>query len=442
MVALRRNTGLLVGLALVGVTALPRPAFALQSLDVFIHSAANHNPDALEAHANLDQTDAQSEVALGKLLPGINAKGTYTRNEYEVTFTLPVSPTKVQSLVIQPSNQLDATATLAVPLIDVANYVRFASARTNLRGIEAQTLATTLHVQAQVTQYYYQLLANVALVDAAQHALDVAQANLQLTRDRLHAGRAAALDEARAEAEAERQQQQLVTAQLQVTLSARSLASLSGVEPDMSQVGTLQDDLAPEQSVEHFEHGDDHLPGVQAAVEARHALEQQSMAAKLTLIPSLNGAFTERFTNATGFAGGHNHYYLATLNLIWNFDLTTVGNIQVAEAQEQLGNARELRARLQAHDDIHNTWNMVQSNIARSRSARAQSKASADASAWAKDRYTAGVATQLDLLQAQRDAFQADANRIQADADLVNARAQLRYASGIQFDDFSQEKKQ
>lgn len=72
----------------------------------------------------------------------------------------------------------------------------------------------------------------------------------------------------------------------------------------------------------------------------------------------------------------------------------------------------------------------VRTGIARSRSARAQAEVSAHASQLARERYEAGTATQLDLLQAQRDAFAADAARIQADADLVNSRAQLRLAAG------------
>ena len=40
------------------------------------------------------------------------------------------------------------------------------------------------------------------------------------------------------------------------------------------------------------------------------------------------------------------------------------------------------------------------------------------------------MASQLDLIQADRDAFAAEAARIQSDADLLNARLQLRIAAG------------
>jgi len=55
----------------------------------------------------------------------------------------------------------------------------------------------------------------------------------------------------------------------------------------------------------------------------------------------------------------------------------------------------------------------------------------------ALDRYKAGSATQLDLLQAQRDAFTAEVSRIQADADLANSRAQLRLSVGKPLDNVS-----
>jgi hypothetical protein len=46
-----------------------------------------------------------------------------------------------------------------------------------------------------------------------------------------------------------------------------------------------------------------------------------------------------------------------------------------------------------------------------------------------RDRYRSGVATQLDMIQADRDAFAAAAGRVQSDAELLNARLQLRLAA-------------
>jgi outer membrane protein TolC len=59
-----------------------------------------------------------------------------------------------------------------------------------------------------------------------------------------------------------------------------------------------------------------------------------------------------------------------------------------------------------------------------------QISASRLASELARDRYTVGAATQLEVVQAQQDAFSADVARIQADAELAYARAALRVSAG------------
>src|SRR5579859_394517 len=58
------------------------PAYALQPLEVFVAAAGQHNPDALESQANVELQRAQTDVALGRVLPGISARGTITRNQF------------------------------------------------------------------------------------------------------------------------------------------------------------------------------------------------------------------------------------------------------------------------------------------------------------------------------------------------------------------------
>jgi outer membrane protein TolC len=81
-------------------------------------------------------------------------------------------------------------------------------------------------------------------------------------------------------------------------------------------------------------------------------------------------------------------------------------------------------------DAIFQAWSTIDADIARCRSARAQEAVSTQAAEIARARYRSGVATQLDMIQADRDAFAAEAGRIQSDADLLNARLQLRLAAG------------
>lgn len=414
--------GLVLALALI---ALSRPALALQPLDAFLSSARTRNADALEASANLEVQKAQSDVALGRVLPGVAARGSLTRNEYDSIIDL--SPGVRVTIV--PLHQWDGAATLTVPLIDAAGFVRAAAASTGAGAAQQQLAATRLLVESQVVQGYYQLVANAALVNAAQQALDVSRENLRLAQNRYQAGAGPILDVDRATAEVEAQTQQLSSAQLQVALAARALESASGLAPDAVAAGPLADDLHAEPPLASFESQAERHPAVAAAAEATHSAEQQASAQRFTLVPAVFGTFTERGTSAPGFTG-HNWTWQAALNFNWALDFTTRAAVKAADAAADASRAREIRARLATRDAIHRQWETVAAAIARSRSARAGRAAALHAAQTARDRFQAGTATQLDVLQAQRDAFSADVARIQADADLINARAQLRLAAG------------
>jgi len=405
------------------------PSLALQPVEEFVAGARRRNPDALEARANVSQQEAQATSTLGRVLPGVSARGSYTRNQYssEIDVAAPGQPPQIVTVV--PKDQWDGSATLHVPLIDLAGFRRVGAARTNAEAAAHQLDATQLVVEGQVVQDYYQLVANLALVAAAQTALDVSREGLRLAQARYQAGTAATLEVDRARADVEQQFQQLAAAQLQVALGGRALESSSGVNPDVSTVVPLGDDLHPEAELAAFEGALPGLPAVAAASASTRAAEKQAEAQRLALAPAIAGTFTERGTSAPGFST-HDWSYQAALTATWTFDLSSIADIRAQDAAADGARARELRARLAAGDAIHREWNTVVAGIARSRSARAGREAAAHASQQARERYRAGTATQLDLLQAQRDAFSAEVSRIQADADLVNARAQLRLSTG------------
>jgi len=233
----------------------------------------------------------------------------------------------------------------------------------------------------------------------------------------------------RARADVEAQTQQVAAAQLQVALAARALESASGVAPDQAPVAGFIDQLQEAPPLANFENQVERLPSVEAAKENTRANEQLGEAAKLALLPTLAGTFSEHATNAPGFTG-HDFTWQAILALSWSLDFTNRANIHLQDATTDVARAREQRARILAGDTIHRQWSTITAGIVRSKSARAGQEAATHAAAQAHDRYAAGTSTQLDLLQAQRDAFVAEVTRIQADADLVNARAQLRLAAG------------
>ncbi len=419
---------LIAALAAVTVFALATEAQATQPLEEFLNESKTHGFDAREVEATLRQREAESRVALGRLLPALSARGVYTRNQYEVAANF-----QGATLVIQPQDQLDAFFQIDVPLFDLSSYYRHRAARAIARSATEQRDATGIDVQRLVSRAYFQLLGAYGLVQASGKSVATAESNLRDVEIRKSAGAATELDRERARANIERARQDVTDAQLLVELAGRNLETLSGVTPTPPTTFPT-DDLHPEPPLAQWLARSGETPHDRAARELSQAATEQKRAATAAFLPVLAGSAQERLTNATGFSG-RNAAYLLQLTLSWRLDYGTLANADAAAAARDLAQIREERGHRGVSDAIFEAHRRVDAGIGKSRAARAQAVAATHAAELAHERYVAGVATQLDVTQAQRDAFLADASRIQADADLSFARASLRLASGSALND-------
>ena len=415
------RTAVLKWVLVAAVLTWPPAAHALQPLEDFVRGAHAHNPVNDEARAEHTAADASAGEALGRALPAISASGTYARNEREVA---------IGGATFVPLKQIDGTAAVTVPLLDLTRFVRVSAANrvADSAGYREQEIGRK--AEAETVQLYYQLAADLGLVRAARRALEVVQVNLTMTEQTARAGTATALDVERASAEVERQRQQLTSAELGVQLAARALASRTHVVPETGLEPALADDLHAEPPLSDFLADVPRTPAVRSAATAREAADRIATAQALTLVPALSGSASEHYTNATAFLGGHHEAYTLALALVWSFDLGTPSGIRARNADAAAAAAREREAALLTGDAVFQAWSTIDANIARCRSARAQAALTSHAAEIARARYRSGIATQLDMIQADRDAFAAEAGRIQSDADLLNARLQLRLAAG------------
>jgi len=404
-------------------------AHATQPLDTFLERSKTYSFDAREATATERQRDAEADVALGKLTPAFSARGVYTRNQYESAVSLPGGP----RVVITPYNQLDAFLQLDVPIIDLASYHRYKSASALSASSTEQKSATTIDVSRSVARAYYQYLGAAALEQAARESIKAAEANLKNVDDRRAAGAATDLDHERALASLSRAEQDLADAQLGSALAGRSLETLSGLNPEPA-ASFPEDDLHDEGSLQNWLSLAGNTPTQRVARKLEEAAEQSRKAASRALLPTLSASAQERITNATGFSGKTSAYTLQLI-LSWRLDYGTVAGSDAQSAALEVQRVRVERTKRVAEDAAFEAYRRVEASVAKSRAARAQASAATRAAALSADRYAAGVATQLDVTQAQRDAFLATAAKIQADADLASARASLRLAAGVPISD-------
>jgi outer membrane protein TolC len=216
-------------------------------------------------------------------------------------------------------------------------------------------------------------------------------------------------------------------------LAGRALETLSGLTPTPAEA-TPEDDLHGEGQLNGWLTLAAATPSQRVAQRLGEAAEQNRKAANRALFPTLAGSAQERLTNATGFSGRTSAYTLQ-LVLSWRLDYGTIASNDAQVAALDVQRVKVERTRRASEDSAFEAFRRVEAGVVKSRAARAQSSAAARAAALSADRYSAGVATQLDVTLAQRDAFLAAAAKIQADADLAFARASLRLASGVPISD-------
>lgn len=411
--------------ALVVSLLVARPAMALEPLAELVRAARTRNFDAREQDALTAQRQDEAREASWKLAPVVSASAGYTRNQYAAIVTIPSFPgSPGRSAAITRQDQLDATFTAAIPIIDVGAWERVGAARRTAAAAVETRASTQREIERAVAQAYYEVVAEEAVRSEANARRDTANANLAFVRTRFAAGVAPELDLRRATAELESARQAIADAEYQVKIARRSLATLTGVEPSLGSPA-LEADLA---EAPVGPSNVDDLPSVRAATATARAAERTVNATRAGLYPTISGTATERFTNAPGF--GKEPYYALGVLASWRFDGGTFASTAAADHAAELARIREERVRRDAEDTWFDARSAVERQIEKARSARAQKDASALAANIAHQRYEAGTANYLDVQTAERDDFSAKVALIQASADLAYARVALRVAGG------------
>jgi len=418
--------------------AFPARAQALQPLDDFLRHARERNLDNREARAVALQRVHEASQAWARLLPTVTLSGDYIRNQYLGAANVgsgasgPDGLPSIRHVVITPIDQWDASFTAALTLVDVAAWDNVRAAKASREAQQARVAAAALEVQKTVARSYYQLVGAGAVGRAARRTLAASQENAHYIDTRARAGLASDLDLKRALAEVERNRQAIEDADYTTVTLRRSLETLTGLAPEGDPIEDapplVLDDLRAEPPLAEWSAGLDELPSVRAAALDERAADFTAAGARAALYPTLTSEFSEHATNAYGF--GQSPYYRFEVLATWKLDLASDKAARAQRAAAEAAGVRQDRSRATAADTLFNDWHQVRTQIAKSRAARSSLDASRAALSVAREKYAAGRATQLDVVQAERDLFSAEVTEIQAEADLASARASLRLSAG------------
>ncbi|HET8541057.1 MAG TPA: TolC family protein [Anaeromyxobacter sp.] len=392
------------------------------------------NPTLAQARARADEAGAIARQTWSALLPTVTAVGQYYKNRDDFVIVAPgVDPGDLpRRVAIQPLEAFSATGTARIPLLAPSSWWDVAAAREVARGAGATLEATRRNLRAAFAQAAHASRAAEELVAASEAAVKSAAELERSAARRVAAGTSPPLDRLRAETDRTARESDLAQARANVERSRLALGVLLGRDRPVRVVAP--DVAAPADAASPEALGRAALaarPEVAAQRAQVAAAEAQVRAAWARLAPQLS-ASASYFAQDVAFPTGEKDGWKATVDLTWPIydGGFRYGKRRQARAQLSAARAGEEGERLAVLQEVTDASRDVAVAIERLRLAQSQRRLAADAAASARRSFEAGVASSLDVIDANDRLYFADVRLAEARAQLAQASVSLDRAAG------------
>jgi outer membrane protein TolC/ABC-type transporter Mla MlaB component len=404
------------------------------TLDQAVALALKQNPTAQQAILTAAESEQDKNIARAALLPQATAR---ISDEAEKLNLLAQFGGKVALPgfpgVLGPYQLFSAGPSFGGPVFDLTLWKRYQAAQEVLNGSKANSLATREQVILLVVSQYIGTLRAVANVQASQSRVDLAQALYDQAADLQKEGVGTGIDTLRANVELQNEKQRLIEAENDRETSLYGLSRLLNLDP--RQAIELSDSLsffeAPQPEVE---------ASIEAALGERQewkalaaqlkAAQADKKASQYSRLPALRFDGNWAYVGTSGNTAVPTYTYEASVNM----PLFTGGQIRAEIVRADL----EIRRLEQQRDDLRNQIALdVKTALLNLQSARNEVQVanlgvqlSREEVDQARDRFKAGVANNIEVIQAQDSLARANDNQIAALYRFNQARADLARSIG------------
>ncbi|HYL85029.1 MAG TPA: TolC family protein [Candidatus Angelobacter sp.] len=404
------------------------------TLDQAVSLAIKQNPTAQIAVLTAAQSEQDKNIARADLLPQASARisdeaqKVNLRAQFGGKAPFPGFPKS-----LGPYQLFSAGPSVSAPVFDLTLWQRYQAARHTLDASKANSLSTREQVILLVVSQYIGTLRAVANVQASQSRVDLAQALYDQAADLQKEGVGTGIDTLRANVELQNEKQRLLEAQNDRETLLFGLSRLLNLDP--RQKLELADSLGffdtPQPEVE---------TSIEAALADRQewkalaaqvkAAENQKKAAQDSRLPAVQFDGTFAYVGTSGSTTLPTYTYQGSVNL----PLFTGGRIhaEIVRADLEIKKLEEQRADLrnQIALDVKTALLNLESARTEVQVANLGVQLSKDEVDQARDRFKAGVANNIEVIQAQDSLSRANDNQIAALYRFNQARADLARSIG------------
>ena len=391
------------------------------------------NPGIEQARSRAEEAAAVVGQARAALVPSLSAQASYVRNSEDAVMRLgPPLVAEPRDVVIQPLDALGAAATLRVPLVVPHAWYDVESARGGARAASATADAARRQARAAFAQAAYGARAAEELVVASEHALASAGELARSAERRVKAGTAPTLDALRARTEHVRRESDLARARAELGRARLALGVLLGRGGPVRVA--VPDDAPPPAEAGSEDAAVGALarrPEVAARTAQVDAARAQVRSSRARLAPQLS-ASGSLFAQDVPYPTGEKSGWRASVDLVWPLFDGGLREARRREARAKLGTAEAAaeEQRLAVLQEVADATRDEEVARERLRLAETQRQLAADAAASARRSFEAGVASSLDVIDANDREYAADVALADARARLAQARVALDRAAG------------
>jgi outer membrane protein TolC len=421
------------------LAALAGPAEEVALADA-LAALDDANLGVAQARSRAEEAAAVVSQARAALVPSVSAAASWVRNSDEVRIGLP-PPLAVERL-IQPEEAFGVAGTLRVPLVVPNAWYEVGAARAGARAAEATAEAARRRTRAAFAQAAYGARAAEEVVVASEQALESAAELVRSAERRVRAGTAAPLDRLKARTEQVRRESDLARARAELDRARLALGVLLGREAPVRILVPEAEGDAEASVTGGGSTGAPRTAGLAAEALGRRAevaaqaaqveaARAQIRASRARLAPQLQ-ASASVFAQDVPFPTGEREGWRAAVELVWPLFDGGLREGRRREAEARLGTAHAA-AEAQRLAVIHEVTDATRDlDVARERLrlAVSQRQLAADTAASARRSFEAGIASSLDVLDANDRLYLADVGLADGRARVAQARVALDYAAG------------
>jgi outer membrane protein TolC len=419
-------------LALAGTLFAQEPAPLKLTLRDAVGLALKQNPQVILANLGVSQSEQDRALARSALMPQVKGQLSETVNRLNLESAFGARIPGF-SQHIGPFRYEQFGPAFEAPVLDLTLWRRYRASQYGIDSSRAQETNVREESVLLVVSQYLGSQRAAADVAASQSRVDLAQALYNQAADLQKNGVGTGIDTLRSNVQLQNEKQRLIVSRTQLETSLYGLARLLNLDP--KQRVELADAVSffdtPEVSVDQtLDRAYQVRPELRQLLSLEQRAELELRAASDVRLPRLtvSGFWAEQGLN--GSTAIPVYSYQANLEV----PLFTGGRIQAERAKAELA-IRQLK---QQEQDVRNRIVLeVKTSIARLSSARSEvdvAKFGIDLARQevdqARDRFQAGVANNVEVIQAQDELARASDNQIASLYRYNQARADLAHSVG------------